>query len=386
MHMLKHLPVTDWPDVDRDVFTPAYQPGDVFDDTAGPGAHLSNGSRMMIRSTYRRWLGFLKAKYPDDLSISPAERITLERVRAFIEDLAANIRPSSVAIAAARLYDAARLIAPKTDWSWLRSLKSRLASCARAMDRFDRLVPPVHTLNFGIELMDTALMLPTSDGKQRAVQYRDGLLLALLSLWSVRRRSIAALTVSRHLEFDDADMNILLHSADTKAKRAESFRVPEQLLPYIMHYLKEIRPLLLIGGRDHDGFWASCRGTPLSADRIYAMVRARVIAKFGKAMGLHDFRRAGPTFLAMDAPEKIGLIPGILQHASPKPGEQHYNISRSVQASRRFAEHLANARKRLRPLAAKSASMRAETVRWGRPIHITMEASKHRDRGEPSCA
>jgi integrase len=80
------------------------------------------------------------------------------------------------------------------------------------------------------------------------------------------------------------------------------------------------------------------------------MVRARVSAKFGKAMSLHDFRRAAATFLAMDAPEKIGLIPGILQHASPEVSEQHYNLARSVQAGRRFAAHLANERKRLRSL------------------------------------
>jgi hypothetical protein len=71
----------------------------------------------MIRSTYRRWLGFLKAKYPDELSMIAHERITLERVRAFIDHLSAHIRPSSVAIAAAHLYDAARLIAPTTDWA-----------------------------------------------------------------------------------------------------------------------------------------------------------------------------------------------------------------------------------------------------------------------------
>jgi hypothetical protein len=52
----------------------------------------------------------------------------------------------------------------------------------------------------------------------------------------------------------------------------------------------------------------------------------------------------------MDAPEKIGLIPGILQHVSPEVSEQHYNLARSVQAGRRFAAHLANERKRLRSL------------------------------------
>jgi integrase/recombinase XerD len=223
-----------------------------------------------------------------------------------------------------------------------------------AQDRFHLLVPPLQTLNFGIELMDAALSLPISGHKQREIQYRDGLLLVLLSLWPLRRRSIAALTVSRHLEFDDGGVNILLHPADTKSRRAESFRVPEQLLPYFMRYLKEIRPILL-GHSEHDGFWASYHGRPLLAGRLYDIVRARVTAKFGKVMSLHDFRRAAATFLAMDAPEKIGLIPGVLQHAKPDVSEQHYNLARSMQAGRRFAAHLANVRNRLRRLSIKKA-------------------------------
>lgn len=71
-------------------------------------------------------------------------------------------------------------------------------------------------------------------------------------------------------------------------------------------------------------------------------------------MCLHDFRRAASTFLAMEAPEKIGLIPGVLQHASPEVGERHYNLARSVQAGHRFAAHLADARSRLRRLANSS--------------------------------
>src|SRR5205823_4353622 len=261
---------------------------------------------------------------------------------------------SSVAAACDRLYAAARLIAPKTDWAWLRLIKARLAFWALPQDRFDRLVPPWQTLDFGIELMDTAPTLPIDGHKQREIQYRDGLLLALLSLWPIRRRSIAALTVSRHLEFDNAGVNFLLHPADTKSRRAESFRVPEQLRSYLTRYLKEIRPAL-VGRSCHDGFWASYQGCPLGADRLYDIVRARMIAKFGKDMCVHDFRRAASTFLAMDAPEKIGLIPGVLQHASPDVSDRHYNLARSMQAGQRFAAHLANARKRLRPLSDRNA-------------------------------
>ena len=120
-----------------------------------------------------------------------------------------------------------------------------------------------------------------------------------------------------------------------------------------MHYLKDVRPVLL-GRTAHDGFWASLNGPPLSAGRFLGIIHARVTAKFGKAMGVHDFRRAASTFLAMEAPEKVGLIPGVLQHASPDVGDRHYNLSRSIQAGRRFAAHLANARNRLRPHATRN--------------------------------
>jgi hypothetical protein len=135
MRTLKHLPVNEWPEADREAFRTAYEPGDLFDGTAGPGAHLAEGTRRMIRFGYRRWLGFLKANYPDDLSKPPAERITPERTRTFIDHLNAEIGPSSVAIAGDHLYAAARLIAPTTHWGWLKSIKARLAS--RALPRID---------------------------------------------------------------------------------------------------------------------------------------------------------------------------------------------------------------------------------------------------------
>ena len=112
MRKLKHLPLDQWPKADVEAFAKVYEPGDIFDETAGPGAHLAEGTRRMIRTAYRRWLGFLAEHYPDDLLKPPADRITPDRVRAFIEHLAAEVRPTTVAIAVDNLYYAARLIAP----------------------------------------------------------------------------------------------------------------------------------------------------------------------------------------------------------------------------------------------------------------------------------
>ena len=284
---------------------------------------------------------------------APADRISPDRVRAFIDQLGAEVGSTTVAIIIDNLGYAARLIAPELDWRWLASLKVRLAARAEPEDRFDRLVPPWQTYDFGIELMDEAITLPTTGHKQREIQYRDGLILAILSLWLLRRRSLAAPTVSRHLDINANGVNMILFPEDTKAKRAESFWLPEQLVPYFTRYLQEIRPRL-VGPNGHDGLWASYKGYPLSPGRIYDMARARVAKKFGKAMSLHDFRRAAATFLAMDAPEMVGLIPGALQHASPDVGERHYNLARSVKASRRFAAHVARTRDRLRPISRRT--------------------------------
>jgi integrase len=352
MRKLKHLPLDQWPEADIEAFAKAYEPGDIFDETAGPGAHLAEGTRRLIETAYRRWLGFTKEHHPLDLLELPADRIRLGRVRTFVDHLHDEVRATTVAHAVANLHYAARLIAPDGDWSWLASLKARLAARAKPKDRFGQLVPGWRTLDLGIELMDEALTLPSSR-KQQELQYRDGLLVALLSLWLIRRRSITALTVSKHLEVNADGINILLFPEDTKAKRTERFRIPDLLLPYLQRYLKEIRPRL-VGHNEHDGLWPSYKGCPLTAGRIYDIVRARIAAKFGKDMGLHDFRRAAATFIAMEAPDKVGIIPGVLQHTSPEVSEQHYNLARSTEASRRFAAHRSKTRDELRPITPRN--------------------------------
>ena len=77
-------------------------------------------------------------------------------------------------------------------------------------------------------------------------------------------------------------------------------------------------------------------------------MRRRTETAFGKSMAPHDFRRAAATFLAMDAPEKVGLIPGILQHATPETSDRHYNLARSTAASRRHSATVAELRTKLR--------------------------------------
>lgn len=348
MSAIRYLPKDQWPQADRDALEAAYRPGDVFDEGAGPGRHLAAGSRRLIETVYRRWLGFLNARYSDELGLPPAQRISQQRVRCFVETLEQDVRPTSVATTVCGLAYAARLIAPDEDWAWLRSVVRGLNARANAEDRFERLVPGWQTFDLGIELMATADDIIGATHCAREIRYRDGLMIALLSIWPIRRRSIAALTVSRHLEFDDEGVTVLIYPEDTKSKRLDSCRLPEVLVPYLERYLAEIRPRLL-RGQKHEHLWISFRKCALTESQIYSVVRRRIESAFGKSMSVHDFRRAAATFLAIDAPEKVGLTPLVLQHGSREVGEEHYNLARSATASRRHGARITELRAALKP-------------------------------------
>lgn len=329
----KHLPQSDWPAEDMERLYAAFEPGDVFDEDGPAGAHLAAATRRLVEVCYGRWLRFLTDHEPTALELAPEKRITRLRVHAYVVDMA-PLRNTTVASELNGLCIAARLIASTTDWAWLRAIKNRIAAQAKPLNRLPQLQPPWALFRLGLSLMDDA----NASGDLAALkQYREGLIIALLALWPIRRRSLAALTVDRHVRRRDGQIALRLHPEDTKGKRAESFAVPSSLLPYFERYLSDVRPSLL-GTHDCAALWISTVGNPLNGDAIYKSVRHHTSDAFGQPMGLHDVRRSAATFLAIEEPEKVGLIPQILSHANCQVSDRHYNLAGSGVASRRFLE------------------------------------------------
>ncbi|GAB2206644.1 hypothetical protein ROS1_34610 [Roseibium sp. ROS1] len=341
---MKHLPIEQWPVEDLKALTGAFEPGDIFDEDLGAGAHLSEGSRRKITFSYRRWLGFLKEHDPAALGAPLAERVTRDRVRAYVNDLAPTNRPTSIAIQIEGLFLAIRLMYPSRNWSWLQQIGYRVAANGRPLDRFDRLAPPWRVLDLGLDLMDTADELQGRTHKALEVQFRDGLLIAILSLCPLRRRSLAALSVSGHFLKTADGYALLLPAEDTKAHRSEEICLPGLLTPYLERYLSDIRPKLLRAD-PHDMFWVSWRGRPLCDAQIYDKFRYLTGKAFGKGMALHHMRRSAATHLAIDCPDKVGLIPAVLQHKKMETSEAHYNLANSARASSSYVSLIKSKRK-----------------------------------------
>ena len=240
-----------------------------------------------------------------------------------------------------------RLMDPEGNWTWLAGIRKRVVAGARPIDRLDRLETPWRLCGLGLLLMDGAIGRSPCPHRLAEVSFRDGLILATLALWPIRRRSIAALTVDRHVIRSGTKISLQLFAEDTKNRRAATFPVPEKFETYMEHYLQVVRHRLILS-QASNALWVSQRGRRLTADGIYQVVRKHTLSHFGRAMGLHRrLRRSAATFIAIDAPEMIGLVQPVLGHASRDTSDQHYNLAGMAKASKRYLGVLAERRSRL---------------------------------------
>src|SRR5262249_15797252 len=96
----------------------------------------------------------------------------------------------------------------------------------------------------GIALITTAEQNLISSGEvslEDALSYRDGLFIALLSVAPLRRRTLTALTISKHLVNIGACWLLDIPAADTKTGRPLEFPLPDGLSGRISLYLDRFR-------------------------------------------------------------------------------------------------------------------------------------------------
>ena len=169
--------------------------------------------------------------------------------------------------------------------------------------------------------------------RRRAVQYRDGLLIAVLACRNMRRGNLTSVEIDRHLIHVDGQWSLIFTKAETKNHRLWINAWPQQLVSHLRRYLDIYRPLLLRGRHDGNELWISQRPGPLTAHGIYCAVTARTKAAFGRSVNPHLFRDAAATSLAIHDPANIAITRHVLGHAAHRTSEDSYNQARSIEAS-----------------------------------------------------
>ena len=334
------LSYNQWPEEDRDRWGAANRSGaDPFDD-CGPAAHLAEPTRQNLKGCYARFLGYLSLKKSSLLACAPETRLNREIVADYVAFRAPSCSESGIAIELQHLRQALRYICPDVDCTWLHIIAKRIAAKAPPKQQKYHLVTSEILYALGIELMDRAVVNAAGNGnvpKSDAFDYRDGLLIALVASVPLRRRTIAALRIGKHLLKSGELWELDIPARDMKNYRPADYPISPNLSARINVYLGQFRGRIP-RSNEHDGLWASDKGRPMDDGTIYDTVRRRTLVAFGFAVNLHRFRSAAGTFWSIHDPVNVRGVKDLLGHGSfDKTTAAHYIMSQSRIAGRALA-------------------------------------------------
>jgi integrase/recombinase XerD len=339
------LPYPAWPEEDRKRWSAANKAGaDPFDD-CGMAAHLAEPSRKALQASYGRFLGFVASEHSRLLDCPPETRPDRKIVAAYVAFRGQSCGESGIAIDLHHLRLALRYICPGTNWTWLAKITRRISAKAKLRPQKHHLVTSERLYALGIELMDRAAARAADAAdvsKADAFDYRDGLILTLLALVPLRRRTLGALRIGQQLVKYGDQWALDIPPQDVKAKRALDYPISPDLSRRIDLYLGKFR-CRVPGAARHDGLWPSNQGRLMDAGTIYDTVRRRTGVAFGFPINLHRFRLAAGTLWSIHDPANVQGVKDLLGHASfDTTTQKHYIMAQSRLAGRVLLRAIGN--------------------------------------------
>jgi hypothetical protein len=312
------LALPDWPELDRIAWASAIADGDMFDGR-GPAAHWAKTTRDAAIAAYGRWLGFLAEADASVLAAHPVDRLTRDWLVRYLDHLAQTAGTVGRHMFIAKLRDTIRVMFPGKLPQHLSRLVARLEGQCQPRSMAARVVVTPRLIALSKSLMKQAV---GAEGEiTDVVAFRDGLMIGLLAVRPIRRRSFSLIRVHCQLQRVGYEWRMIFEESETKSGRPFAASVPEWIVPFLERYLGEVRPRFS-GAAQHAGLWCSTKGGPLTDQAIYGIITERTRAAFGQPVNPHLFRACAATTIAILDPCRIGLARDLLDHASALSGCQ----------------------------------------------------------------
>jgi integrase len=204
-------------------------------------------------------------------------------------------------------------------------------------------------VDLGIELMEECRITANAPITMTdAVQYRDGLIIALFGYVPLRHKNFAALAIGRDLIKEDDHWFIVIPPEETKTRTYIEFQVPDTLRVQFSAYLILVRPRML-RRPGCKALWVSPKGGPLSYSAIGPVITRHTTKRLGIRITPHDARDAAATTWAIAAPQHIGVSRDLLAHSDLRTTTKYYNRAKGIEASRAHSQLIARLRRKPRP-------------------------------------
>lgn len=344
--------LVDWPVGDRQAWedaTRAAGPGDLI---PPPAARLRPSTRGQYENGYGRWLRWLETNGLLDAGASPGARASEDRVRRFYKSLRDDgLADYSVAGLLMSIAQVLRFMEPGVDFAWIAQAARRVHKDAKhRKNPAEGLVSAGDLFQLGIDLMDEAEGGRFRSQADRALLFRDGLLIALLAARPLRSKNVVQIEIGRHLFQAGATWRLAFSGADMKNGHPLACSWPGALRTQLARYLDHYRPLLLpkTSEHQHQVLWPSnVTGRPMRGGDINVRVKHWTSEAFGKPINPHRFRHAAATTVSVSDPESATENAAILGHSTLKTSARHYNLATAVEATERWQGLVATKRRRL---------------------------------------
>jgi len=160
-------------------------------------------------------------------------------------------------------------------------------------------------------------------------------MVALLAAAPIRISNFARLELGKQLRQADGVLHLRLDAAETKTRRADAWPVPTKLVPYLEHFVAEIRPTMLERSRrpaNHNRLWIGAYCQPLEHQGVRVRILDVTGRRRGKVICPHSFRHAAATAFFVDHPDRPREAAALLGHAGFRTTERHYVRSRQALA------------------------------------------------------
>lgn len=340
------LKFCDWPPEDKARWIAARKPAG-FLDKPRPASKWSARRCRIVEQAYGQWLAWLLSGGEAlDAHVLPQDRVIEARVDEFVEVLQARVSSASVGMMIGAFYRMMCVLAPASDWQWLRQKTQILKSIARPeRNRLAHLTTPKQLYDLGIGLMRRSR--GTGEDTYHAVTMgRDGLIIAMLICCPVRIKNLCELGIGVHLRFDVDRYWIALGEHETKTGRTYQGEYPPELTEWIDWYLKGPRERLLSHGAGcaTRRLWINRFGKEMDESAIREQIKKRTRVAFGRHVWPHLFRPISVTGLIDQNPEQIAIGPDLLGHTNEQTMQKHYILARGNQAHRAVQRTLLEAR------------------------------------------
>lgn len=330
---IRSLPIKLWPEADRKAWIAACQPSQRLN-RGGTGSHMKPITLSDLERRYSYFLDCMNRQGLLDPNKAAGVHVSPENVATYLAELSARVGPVTVYGSIYKLRRACELIDPARDLSWLADIEKDLALVMVPRSKTDRWVLTEVLVEASLTLIAEAENSCTMSKLGQARQVRNGLMVAILAMHSIRLKNFADLEIGRNFVEIKGSWWIVLSASETKERRPDERRIDDLLQPALDRYLRKYRPVLAGESQSTTALWLSSDdGNPMTYHGVARALTETTRSAVGVAVSPHLFRTAIASSAAIHGGANPYLASALLHHRGSRVTEAHYNRASSLGAS-----------------------------------------------------